>query len=356
MTSSAWKSVHTKHRAVAYLSKSLGEASKKSLSEASSVAKRLTRSHMGQISGESSSRHEESRSSVWFGVISGQRARAACVLDRGYRVPKLLAVLRRMISDHDMLASEGMFRISADARIQALVRERLEQGEDPEHVLDGCSPMLLSAILKEYLRSLPGGAWLTGEAAAELQAQLLQGSGGRPAMLLKQALQPDQLQVFLWSLDLLVDASTHSATSRMDDRALCVIFAPLLIPADDDAPPSEQLRMAQDRVELLRKMLADHRQTFSRGAKPTRPAVDSAAAVPTTLPALPGVHDKGPPALSRGGRRATKRASSSNLDPPAPVRRKSSVVDGSSTSTAHTGLTVYTQSSLVFDDDDKVEA
>jgi len=103
-------------------------------------------------------------------------------------------------------------------------------------------------------------------------------------------------------------------------------------------------------------MLADHRQTFSRGAKPTRPAVDSAAAVPTTAPALPGVHDEGPPALSRGGRRATKRASSSNLDPPAPVRRKSSVVDGScsSTSIAHTGLTMYTQSSLVFDDDDKV--
>ena len=88
---------------------------------------------------------------------------------------------------------------------------------------------------------LPGGAWLSGDAAKELQAELLS-AGDRPtAMLLKQALPPAQLRVMMWTLELLVDASAEQLSSRMDDGALCVVFAPLLIPLDEADPPHVQV-------------------------------------------------------------------------------------------------------------------
>lgn len=343
MPSSSWKRGLAKQRAVDYL---LGEAGRKAHG-----LQRLTRSsgqgeHASRREDKPLARHEGTPRSMWFNQQQ---------VDCGHRVPRLLAVLRRMISDNDLWASEGLFRVSADARVQALVRERLEQGEDPECVLDGCSAAVLSGILKEYLRLLPGGTWPTGNAAAELQARLLKRGTGQSVMLLKQALPPAQLHVFLWVLDLLMEASAHSATSRMDDRALAVIFAPLLIPVADDAPPAEQLRMAHDGAELLRKIMADHRKTRACRAAPPpalrHAGIDAADAPPATSAAVPqadapcGPHEM-PSAIGGVRRLATKRGCDSELAAPLPVRRKSSLVDASSSS----GLTMYTQSTLTFDE------
>lgn len=345
MPSSSWKRGLAKQRAVGYL---LGEAGRKGLSEASSgISHGLQRLTRSSVQGEHSSRREEEdrMHSMWLN--HGQQ------VDRGRRVPRLLAVVRRAISDNDLWASEGLFRVSADARVQALVRERLEQGEEPERVLDGCSAEVLSGVLKEHLRLLPGGTWPTGDAAAELQVRLLKGGSGHSIILLKQALLPAQLQIFLWVLDLLVTASAHSATSRMDDRALAVIFAPLLIPVADDAPAAEQLRMAHDGVKLLQKMIADHRKTCARRATPPmrHAGIDVTDAPPATSATAPQAHaPRGPhhtpPALGGVSRGATKRGSNSELAAPLPVRRKSSLVDATSTS----GLTTYTQSALTFDE------
>jgi len=231
------------------------------------------------------------RPPLWFGASLAAEGQPQC-LDRGRRVPALLAELRRAMEASSALSNEGIFRISEDQRVLAELVKRLEGGEAPEAVLAGCSVEALSGLLKDYLRALPNGVWLAGAGAPELHTELLRMARGlnttrdssatrssqpdhetkaaaRAAaqaaakractqMLLKQALPPQHLQVFLWVLDLLVDADEHSATSKMGTSGLAVCFAPLLIPLPKDASPMEQLTRAKENVEILRSLLASH--------------------------------------------------------------------------------------------------
>ena len=307
------------------LTKSLtvaGDAAKRMGSAAGSAAQRLTQSLPT----------DSSPAGLWFGVALAQQE---TTMDRGHRVPVLLATMRECIDEAGALATEGIFRISAEKRIQTLVRERLESGEDPESVLGGCSVELLSGLLKEYLRSLPGGAWLSGTAAEELHTELLNGGGRPTAMLLKQALPPSQLHVMNWTIDLLVEAAGEAATSKMSDENLAVVFAPLLIPGDEADPPHVQLKMAQEGILILRKLICEHRE------KPTRGSVKA-----------PG---------RASSKRSTDRPSDGD-DPMPPLRRQrssrsSALASGLASCSesrilgdGKTGLTAYAQDALGFDE------
>lgn len=208
----------------------------------------------GQFSAVGTSRASTPTSMVsWFGVPLTEQEMVA---DGSLRVPAILTAVKRRIDELESLQSEGMFRLSADKRVQQLVRGRLESGEDPDSVLDGCDDALCSGILKEYLRSLPSGTtWPAGRAASEFSAAMLASPDHSMTKLLKRNLSRASLDLFLWVLRLMASASALSAQSRMDDQALAVVFAPLLIRGDDDDPPQEQLKLAQDGILILRKLL-----------------------------------------------------------------------------------------------------
>ncbi len=112
------------------------------------------------------------------------------------------------------MEQEGVFRQSADGRLLTFIRQRLEAGEDPEAVLEGCSTEALSTLLKAWFSELPGGVWISGEEDApkakkggkkgpatdggrELESQLISAAhAGMPtAMLLKQGVRPQQREV-----------------------------------------------------------------------------------------------------------------------------------------------------------------
>ena len=307
-----------RHRAEA-LPADLQRRMKKLTKSAAATAKSLTKS-LGHTMDELSSsrrgvgRHDMTlaNDSPWFGQPLEKQQME---MDRGFRVPSLLVALRREMDEGCALQSEGMFRLSADSRIQSLTRGRLDTGEAPEKVLEGCQESVLSGILKEYLRSLPGGAWLAGEAAAELHELLLNRSGATK-QLLKQALPPLSLQVLMWTLDLILEASSYSATSKMDDNALSVVFAPLLIPAPIDAPPAEQFKMATEGPQIMRKLISDQRAAMGAKAPGAAGAAPcgSAAASRSCVPAAPPAGNDSSRGLTSGGgmprRGSTKRKSS----------------------------------------------
>lgn len=172
------------------------------------------RSGLGQRSGPQRSGMQKNAGAgtvSWFGVpLSTQ----PCDLDRGRRVPKLLGALRRALEEGCGMEQEGVFRQSADGRLLTFIRQRLEAGEDPEAVLEGCSTEALSTLLKAWFSELPGGVWISGEEDApkakkggkkgpatdggrELESQLISAAhAGMPtAMLLKQGVRPQQREV-----------------------------------------------------------------------------------------------------------------------------------------------------------------
>jgi len=269
------------------------------------------------------------RSKNWFAQpLEEQR----CVVDRGRRVPAVLMALRRTLEEQSGLEHEGLFRLSAEAAVQAFMRQRLEDSEDPEVVLEGCSCDVLAGLLKEYFRELPGGVWVSGGGAqpkaadkkraesrrssqAELEAELLnQAGGGMPtAMLLKQALGPSQREVLLWLLDVLLDVAAHEAANRMSKAALAAVFAPVLMPGSLDSSALEQLQRAKDSVKLCQQLLDGHERAFN---------------APSTKPG------EARPSLTRG---ASKRKATELGDEPLKLeKRKSSAGSGGGSST---GLT-----------------
>lgn len=240
------------------------------------------RSGLGQRSGPQRSGMQKNAGAgtvSWFGVpLSTQ----PCDLDRGRRVPKLLGALRRALEEGCGMEQEGVFRQSADGRLLTFIRQRLEAGEDPEAVLEGCSTEALSTLLKAWFSELPGGVWISGEEDApkakkggkkgpatdggrELESQLISAAhAGMPtAMLLKQGVRPQQREALLWLLDVLCEAATHSASSKMSIDNLAVVFAPVLVPTDEKAPPLEQLQRAKDGVTLVKALLKSHHKASS---------------------------------------------------------------------------------------------
>jgi len=180
-------------------------------SGASQSSRQPQRSGAGQPSGaQRSGLQKKAGGSVsWFGVPLDIQQ---CELDRGRRVPKLLAALRRAMNEQGGLDQEGIFRESPDRRLLSFIRQRLEAGEDPDAVLEGCSSEIIGALIKAWFGELPGGVWVGGEldpkakkgskkgadaSGKELETQLLAAAQcGMPmAMLLKQGLPPGQREV-----------------------------------------------------------------------------------------------------------------------------------------------------------------
>lgn len=210
---------------------------------------------------------------VWYHVeIDG----LPMVTDRGWRVPALLAEIRKNLASQDALKREGIFRCSPDHQAYTHIRGRLEAGEDIG-LLAGCSPDVLSGLLKEWFRELPGG-WLrqkeargwkpgkhakgsnSGVSIEELEAAII--SAQRvPTSMLKQALRPAQREAMLWLLDLLVEAASFEAHSRMGVTAIAIIFAPVLFPPSASRPPAEQLQMLRSGTTLCERLIVFHRDS-----------------------------------------------------------------------------------------------
>ena len=97
-------------------------------------------------------------------------------------MPRLLAVLRRELDEQCAFEVEGIFRSSPDTTRLHFVKERIESGEDPEDACKGCNVEEIGAMLKDWLRSLPGGLWAasSNQAREELEATLLGQAGSEP--------------------------------------------------------------------------------------------------------------------------------------------------------------------------------
>lgn len=218
----------------------------------------------------------------WFGVpLAEQPTEVDRVAEwRSERkVPKLLAALRRALDESDGMQEEGIFRTAEAAGKLSFIRKRLESGEDPDAVLEGCSCHAVSTLIKAWFAELPGGVmWTGGDAAAakakksskkgaqaadagrELERELIAAAKvGMPIkMILKNAMPETQRDTLYWLLDLLCEAATQQSTSKMGADNLAVIFAPVLLPTDASAPPMEQLQRAKDGVTLVKSLLVTH--------------------------------------------------------------------------------------------------
>eukprot|EP00965_Chrysotila_dentata_P162713 5373626-Pleurochrysis_carterae.AAC.1 len=267
----------------------------------------------------------KTRKSHWF---SDSLDAQDTEVDRGHRVPCLLAELRRALLEQDAFDEEGIFRKSADQKVLNLIRQRLDGGEDVERVLEGCSVDVLTSLLKEWFRELPGGLWGVDPSATtrgrqiseakrlEMQEALLNSHGDDLAttMLLNQALQPQHRECLMWLLDLLVEVAEHESISRMGPKQLGAVFAPLLLPNfSDKLAADQQLLHAKQAAILCEKLILAHKNADALKAKPPPPPDYSKTASQMSLTLEPLLHDTEdsfPPQLKRGEKRRSDLLSS----------------------------------------------
>lgn len=279
---------------------------------------------------------------LWFGADLGGQPMER---DRGRRVPTLLAVLRRELEEQEGFEAEGIFRSCPDVARLQFVKSRLESGEDPETVCSGCSVEVIGALLKEWVRQLPGGLWAASSAEArdELEAALLGQTGptgGQLALLLKHALGPGQREVLVWLLELLARAAESSAASKMGVDQLAVVFAPAVMGVDESAPPEKLLLHATRAVDMTRRLILGH------AIAPEAPAVGgtAVASVKGAVKELGGAAAVATDAVAHqpltGAAPTLKKRTSERVlaDDARPVRRKSGAAGAAGSGT---GLTRY---------------
>ncbi|XP_074764791.1 T-cell activation Rho GTPase-activating protein-like [Athene noctua] len=212
-------------------------------------------------------------------ALFGQPLAALCGEDGTLPQPiqELLAVLQQ-----EGPSTEGIFRRAASGTALRELREALDHGA----VVDmGSQPaLLLAAILKEFLRSIPCKLLVT-ELYEDWMAAMQKASREEKIWELRavaEKLPAANLLLLKRLLSLLRHIGRHAATSRMGCSNLAVCVGPnLLSPANADQLPLEALLEVTHQVNVLVEFLVENcRELFEEEAGSLSSPADQELAAP----------------------------------------------------------------------------
>lgn len=123
-------------------------------------------------------------SPCWFGEpLEGQMT----VADMGFTVPVLLRALRQAMFAQDGFEVPGCFLHEGDEATKNVLRQRLEDGDNPYDVCVPTVPFeVLASMLKDWLHDLPGGLWGRDLAPEHVQSRVLDSSIGIAKQVLSE--------------------------------------------------------------------------------------------------------------------------------------------------------------------------
>uniref|UniRef100_A0A667Y5T4 Rho-GAP domain-containing protein n=1 Tax=Myripristis murdjan TaxID=586833 RepID=A0A667Y5T4_9TELE len=133
-------------------------------------------------------------------------------------------VVRRMVEHlrKHALHQEGLFRVNGNVRAVETLKQRLESGEDVDFLseADACT---VASLLKQYLRSLPGGL-----VDSAVQSALIQHDDGCWSDMrdLLQQLPDPHYSLLRYLCHFLTHVECHHKDNRMTALNLATVFGP----------------------------------------------------------------------------------------------------------------------------------
>lgn len=185
-----------------------------------------------------------SASKTVFGVSTESMQ---CSYDgRGNSVPTILLHLQRRLYDQGGLATEGIFRITAEAGQEQRARDQLNaSGVVP----DGVDVHCLAGLIKAWFRELPGGLLDALPADEVVRCQ----TEDDCARLCAARLTPPKAALLDWAVSLMADVAREEKDNKMGTRNVAMVFAPNMLTQSVD--PLTALKYAVQVMNLLNMLI-----------------------------------------------------------------------------------------------------
>ncbi|KAJ3443178.1 rho gtpase-activating protein gaca [Anaeramoeba flamelloides] len=172
------------------------------------------------------------------------------VKDKNYRVPSVLATLRKHLYQNNGLNLEHIFRERGDDNEMKKLKKQFEEGS-----FKGTNDLhSISNLIKVFFRQMRTGV------LNEIRLQsLLKIENSEEYDKLVGQLSKDKADLFFWLIDLLTDVILHQEKNKMSLRNLAIIIAPNLYRAEsdqlDDNDPMRGLMISQKITKLIEHQL-----------------------------------------------------------------------------------------------------
>ncbi|XP_074676604.1 uncharacterized protein LOC141921582 [Strix aluco] len=156
-------------------------------------------------------------------------------------------------------STEGIFRRSDRGTALQKLKEDLDRGADVD--LANQPVILLAALLKDFLRSIPGKLLVVGLYQDWMQAMERPSKEARVEALkvVAEKLPAAHLLLLQRLISLLQNIGHHVPTSRMTSSNLAICLGPnLLGPPDEDLLPLEAMLEVTEKVKLLVEFLIEN--------------------------------------------------------------------------------------------------
>ncbi|XP_075914515.1 rho GTPase-activating protein 20-like isoform X1 [Petromyzon marinus] len=160
------------------------------------------------------------------GILFGRPLGSVC---RGQQLPEAVLAMLRVLRTEGPLTG-GIFRRSAGVRACRKLKQRIEAGQAPS--MSGQCVLVLAAVIKDFMRSIPGGVlteelhseWLSAMRCAD-RAQRLQ-----QIRRVSSRLPASHNALLRHVMCMLHHVARRSATNQMTPRNLAVCIAPSVAP------------------------------------------------------------------------------------------------------------------------------
>jgi len=165
--------------------------------------------------------------------------------DEGYKVPSILALMKRALIENDGLAQEGIFRLAGE---QTEIK-RLKEIMNKKEFETSNDINTIASLIKIWFRELP-----TPILNALPAESIFYSSDINDCVNAFNTLPEPQKTLLDWLLHLLIMTATNSSVNKMSAQNLAIVVAPNLYDVST-SNPMEGLVMSQKCVQFLHNVL-----------------------------------------------------------------------------------------------------
>lgn len=165
--------------------------------------------------------------------------------DDGYKVPSILALMRRSLIEHGGLSQEGIFRLAGE---QTEIR-RIKEIMNKKEFSSSNDVNTIASLIKIWFRELP-----TPILNALPAESIFYSNDINDCVTAFNTLPEPQKTLLEWLLHLLIMTATNSGINKMSAQNLAIVVAPNLYDVST-SNPMEGLVMSQKCVQFLHNVL-----------------------------------------------------------------------------------------------------
>jgi len=165
--------------------------------------------------------------------------------DDGYKVPAILALMRRSLIEHGGLSQEGIFRLAGEQTEIKRIKEIMNKKE----FSSSNDVNTIASLIKIWFRELP-----TPILNALPAESIFYSNDINDCVTAFNTLPEPQKTLLEWLLHLLIMTATNSTINKMSAQNLAIVVAPNLYDVST-SNPMEGLVMSQKCVQFLHNVL-----------------------------------------------------------------------------------------------------